>query len=735
MAWMRMMGGASVEYHRKTVVERGDDYPGRALAYYASRGETPLVWGGSGAARSAWPATVDRRGVRGGLRAGRGPPPGERRAAGDDPRPGLELVISAHKSVAELGVIGRAEDMHQIMDAERDATLGYLDRVTRQMGRPAGRGRRGHADRRADLRPHPPRHLPGRRSLPSRSCAGGQPGRDGRRAGRLEGGRHRAVAGASARRDHGRPGGRRPGGGRSWAMGSRPIRGRQGSSDTGVSPASPTRCIEVHSKRAAEIEAECARRGQTLLPGPGGGGPHHPARPRTTASRPTWSARWRGELADIGWPADRLAAAVDAAAQRSTAGPASDPAARPGRSCPRYWDRTGIWPAGRCSAAATSSWPRPPPVRPGPGVLGGAGRPGAGRPRGHPPGRCGRRPPAGPLAGVCPSHARQPSPRAWPARSTAATPPPPPARGGGQPSRRWRPAWAVACRQSRATAAMAICTSGRGAEIVVGVAGAGQTTMLRVVSAAFEASGYQVIGTATSGQAAQNLGREAELGESANVGQPDLAARPRPTAPRRPQRRPVRRGRHDRRRRPGPPGRPRRGGRGEAGAHRRSPPTGRGRPRRRPASPRRPPPRRGALPDGEPPPARPRRTGQPWPSCATATSAAAVSWYETHDRIHAIENRDDAVQAAVDAWAADIAAGHAGRPVRLAASQCGRPQPAGPGMDGRPPGGCRAPKWSAPAAWPTGPATGSSPWPPARTAAWSPPSGPPSKPSTPAGGV
>jgi hypothetical protein len=55
-------------------------------------------------------------------------------------RPGLELVISAHKSVAELGVIGRAEDMHQIMDAERDATLGYLDRVTALMG-----GRRGRA--------------------------------------------------------------------------------------------------------------------------------------------------------------------------------------------------------------------------------------------------------------------------------------------------------------------------------------------------------------------------------------------------------------------------------------------------------------------------------------------------------------------------------------------------------------------------------------------------------------
>jgi hypothetical protein len=32
VAWMRMMGQESVEYHRKTVIDRGDDYPGRALA-------------------------------------------------------------------------------------------------------------------------------------------------------------------------------------------------------------------------------------------------------------------------------------------------------------------------------------------------------------------------------------------------------------------------------------------------------------------------------------------------------------------------------------------------------------------------------------------------------------------------------------------------------------------------------------------------------------------------------
>ena len=53
-----MRGRESVEYHRKTVLERGDDFPKQALAYYASGGETPLVWGGSGAGRLALAGTV-----------------------------------------------------------------------------------------------------------------------------------------------------------------------------------------------------------------------------------------------------------------------------------------------------------------------------------------------------------------------------------------------------------------------------------------------------------------------------------------------------------------------------------------------------------------------------------------------------------------------------------------------------------------------------------------------------
>ena len=51
VAWFRPMGTDEVAYHRETVVGREDDHPGAALDYYGSRGETPLRWCGSGAAR------------------------------------------------------------------------------------------------------------------------------------------------------------------------------------------------------------------------------------------------------------------------------------------------------------------------------------------------------------------------------------------------------------------------------------------------------------------------------------------------------------------------------------------------------------------------------------------------------------------------------------------------------------------------------------------------------------
>jgi len=63
----------------------------------------------------------------------------------------------------------------------------------------------------------------------------------------------------------------------------------------------------------------------------------------------------------------------------------------------------------------------------------------------------------------------------------------------------------------------AICSSGRGVELVVGVAGAGKTTMLAAVAAAFEASGCQALGTATAGQAARTLADGAELRTSSTL--------------------------------------------------------------------------------------------------------------------------------------------------------------------------------------------------------------------------
>lgn len=62
-----------------------------------------------------------------------------------------------------------------------------------------------------------------------------------------------------------------------------------------------------------------------------------------------------------------------------------------------------------------------------------------------------------------------------------------------------------------------VCTSGRGAELILGVAGAGKTTGLDVVRQAFETAGYRVIGTSTSGQAARTLGREAGIETSATM--------------------------------------------------------------------------------------------------------------------------------------------------------------------------------------------------------------------------
>jgi conjugative relaxase-like TrwC/TraI family protein len=140
VAWMAMMGADSVDYHRATVMGRPGDHPGDALAYYGSRGETPLVWGGDAAHLLDLKGQVTPEAYEAvfGPGGARHPGTGVRLVA--TRRPGLELSVSVHKSVAELGVIGRADDMHRILDAERDGTLAYLEGLTKARG-----GRRGRS--------------------------------------------------------------------------------------------------------------------------------------------------------------------------------------------------------------------------------------------------------------------------------------------------------------------------------------------------------------------------------------------------------------------------------------------------------------------------------------------------------------------------------------------------------------------------------------------------------------
>lgn len=123
-----MMGLKSVEYHREAVLERGDDMAEATKAYYDERGQAPMMWSGSGARSLGYRGQVTSSDYRQAFENG----PGR--------RPGIEIVVSLDKTVAELGVIGRQADMWRIVNAEREATLGYLDRVVREQG-----GRRGRA--------------------------------------------------------------------------------------------------------------------------------------------------------------------------------------------------------------------------------------------------------------------------------------------------------------------------------------------------------------------------------------------------------------------------------------------------------------------------------------------------------------------------------------------------------------------------------------------------------------
>jgi hypothetical protein len=63
----------------------------------------------------------------------------------------------------------------------------------------------------------------------------------------------------------------------------------------------------------------------------------------------------------------------------------------------------------------------------------------------------------------------------------------------------------------------AVVTSGRGVELVVGVAGAGKSTALDAARRAFEDAGFKVLGTAVSGQAARTLRTDAGIDEARTI--------------------------------------------------------------------------------------------------------------------------------------------------------------------------------------------------------------------------
>jgi len=510
---MRMMGAESVNYHRSTVLERADDHPGAALDYYASRGETPLVWGGTGAGDLGLQGAVaeteyDAVYGPGGART---PATGARLVAAK--RPGMELVVAAHKSVALLGLIGRAEDMHAILDAECDATLAYLDGWMAARGGRRGRSqtrtptggliwaRTRHATSRAgDPEPHD--HVLIANVCRMADQRGGWKAVDtaalrdilhaATAAGRVASAAKAVSLGYAIEADDG-PSGR---------LGHWRIAGM------------PEAACGLFSKRSAEITAAVESKGYATY------------QARAMAARDTRKAKrhtppgelmpaWHAEMAAAGYPPESLLDAVTAAA----AGQAPVPARLSQRELTALVSHT-LGPSGRLAEIKVFTRPDV-AVAVAPFLFG------------RHPGELVRvveavcaHPDAIALIGVAAARERAYAPACVLANEAAIA-----AKVALQANRDNAPSVprgvaeaAIAAKEQalggrcltagQKAMIAAVCSSGRGAELVLGVAGAGKTTALDVVRQAFETAGYKVIGTSTSGQAARTLGREAGIGDS-----------------------------------------------------------------------------------------------------------------------------------------------------------------------------------------------------------------------------
>ena len=511
-----MMGAESVAYHRDTVIGRGDDHPGAALSYYASRGETPLAWGGSGAGSLGLSGAVEGPSYDAIYGPGGASDPSSGARLVSAKRPGMELVIAAHKSVAELGVIGRAEHMHAIMDAERDATLAYLDAITKERG-----GRRGvaavptatkglvyaharHATTRAgDPGPHD--HVLLANVVEMCDDKGGTKAPDttlwrehlhaATMVGRLAAAKVAVDLGYGIEADDG-PSGK---------LGHWKIAGI------------PDGALAVHSKRAAEIDEALAEQGFATY------------QARQVAARETRKAKrhtavddllplWRAELEKAGFPPDELAGQVARAGRgyQRAHGPSFS------RLSPTELSALSaavLGPEGALSAQKVFSR-RDVIVAVAPHLYGRA------------PAELGRAvsavlrdPEAVALVG-----APRASERAYATASVLATETAierAVARGlstataakvgpdvAGAAIARQESYLGAALTAGQRAAVEAVTTSGRQAELVCGVAGSGKTTVMAAVRDAFDAAGFSVLGTSTSGQAARTLGREAGISQS-----------------------------------------------------------------------------------------------------------------------------------------------------------------------------------------------------------------------------
>jgi conjugative relaxase-like TrwC/TraI family protein len=500
VAWIQMMGADSVGYHERTVLGREDDPVGNALEYYASRGETPMAWGGAGAARLGLEGEVDIDEWRAVFGSGgaRHPESGERLV--HCMRPGMELVVSPHKSIAELGVIGRAEGMHKILDAERDATMGYLDAVVQEQG-----GRRGRAQLRtptAGLTWAVSRHATTRAGDPQvhdhvlvanlvrmGDERGGWKALD---TGLLRDHLHAATAvgrmaaaakavelGYGIEADAGRSG--RLG---SWAI-------------SGI----PKQAWEVHANRSAQIEAAV--------------GPDASYRSRSVAARATRDRkshervedlvpRWRDELSRAGYPAPELVAEVE------RAGLVYEP---PSREVLDGLAAELLGPGGRLASEKTFSRPDA-IVAVAPHLHGlpvsfldsavdkvlshehAVSLPLVSQAR-EPVWAAAcvvedeRR-----IADLADSLAKRPGPAVSYEEAAAAV-------------RRTELARGFRLTGRQAEVAKGLLSSGHSLDLVVGVAGSGKTSTISAVREGFEAAGYKVLGAATSGQAAKALGEGA----------------------------------------------------------------------------------------------------------------------------------------------------------------------------------------------------------------------------------